>query len=266
MTRNQEGYSLSFYALATVGVAGVVGGLYYIYSIFNEEEETSEITQSKIEDLQQDLETNLSENMNNLTLDQAVRIISLMNKMTEEIVKKKKPDLDERRRAAINNEALYQELVGESLEERESAMMNAQEVISKKFNGINMEDIAKIMQSANPETVERLVLLSDKPQFEGTIPSKEKVKEIFTYYGNNMLFRMRDSQMAMNQGSMDPNQQQYIFFKILMSKMKVDDELFVKYRLTENQLKYLFYEYKLENDSEVKSLYDKCNRFSEMMG
>ncbi len=56
-------------------------------------------------------------------------------------------------------------------------------------------------------------------------------------------------------------------FPLLSSsiKIKVDDLLYLKFGMTENQIRYLIFEYSLMDDKEVKSINDKICKYEEML-
>jgi hypothetical protein len=44
-------YSLAFYSLAVLGVTGLLGGIYYIYTTFKKEQPPQEIKQNQTEEI-----------------------------------------------------------------------------------------------------------------------------------------------------------------------------------------------------------------------
>jgi hypothetical protein len=255
-----EGYSFGYYALGLLGITSIIGGLYYLYQVFNDDD-VSEQTSEAIEEMKQDVELKGGQ----LTPDVAIKIMALTNKQAEEFIRKSKPDLDERRRAALNDKARYDQICQEYFEIKEQAYVAASNSILSKFGNITMEDVQNIMSRVSPYDLERKSFEYDKPVFDGPLPDKLKVKEVFKIYGNEISTRMREFHQQMSRYQSDPNMQQYLIFTILILKIRIDDEMYMKYHLTETQLRYLLYHFDLMNDPEIKQVNEKISRFEDFM-
>lgn len=263
MDKDKGRYSNVFYALAAAGFVGAIGGLYYVYSLIGEDEDLTEEQADQIQELKQEVE----HTDGNLTIDICVQIMAMTTKVAEEIVKKAKPDIDERRRAALNNPEEYERITSEFLEAREMAAQNAHLSITKKFGNFSMEDFQRVLSTSSPMEIEKKTYELEKPVFIGPTPDKARVKEIFMYYGNQVCSQMRELQMNMNSNvNMDPSQQEYLIFRILILKQRLEDEMYVKYKISENQVKYLLYHYNLHEDPDVKNVIMKMSRYDEVMG
>jgi hypothetical protein len=256
----QNGYSIGYYILGALGISGVVGGLYYLFQAFNEEQ-ISEETSTMIEQMKQEADLNKGE----LTPDLAIKIMALTNKQAEEIIKKTKPDIDERRRASINDKAKYDQICQEYFEVKEAAYQSASNIILKKFGNFGMEDIQNVMSRISPYELERKSFSYEKPVFEGEFPNRAKVKEMFKYYGNELSMKMREFHQTMNRFQGDPNMQEFLIFGILVLKVRIDDELYIKYKYTEAQIRFLLYEYDLIDDPEIKEVNERISRFEDFM-
>jgi hypothetical protein len=257
----EPGHSIVYYALGLVGITSIIGGLYYFYQAFNEEP-ISEETTTVIEQMKQDVELKGGE----LTPDDAIKIMALTNKHAEELIKKAKPNIDQRRREAINDRSKYDQICQEYFESKENAYQTSTNIILKKFGNISMDDIQGILSRVSPYELERKTFEIDKPSFEGHIPDKQRVKEIFKYYGNELSAKMREFHTDMSRFQGDPNMQEYLIFGILILKVRVDDELYIKHNYTEAQIRYLLYHHDLINDPEIKEVNDKIARFEDFMG
>ena len=108
----------------------------------------------------------------------------------------------------------------------------------------------------------------EPPVFEGEKPSKDKVKQSFIYFGNKFMEEMQglSSQMRALQSNFNQQAQEMAMFNLLVCKMKVEDLLFIKFSITEPQVRYLLIEYQLHNDYEVREVQAKIASFEEMMG
>jgi hypothetical protein len=257
---NSKGYSIAFYSLAAIGITGLIGGLYYLYTTFNEEGEVSDDITNQLEEIKQEAE----DNKGVLTPELAIKIMALTNKQAEELIKKLKPDIDDRRRAALGTPD-YEQICQEYFEVKENAYQTATSVVLKKHVGVQMEDLHNVMSKVSPYDLERKAFKYEKPSFEGDLPSKSKVKEIFKYYGNQLASKMKEFHQRMNQFQADPNMQEFLIFRILILKVQIDDELYMKYKYTETQIRYLLYEYDLIDDPEIKEVNEKIAKFEEFL-
>jgi hypothetical protein len=255
-----NGYSIGYYSLGLLGITSIIGGLYYLYQAFNEEV-VSEQTNNEIEQMKQDVELKGGE----LTPDVAIKIMALTNKQAEEYIKKTKPDIDERRRAALNDKSRYDQICQEYFELKEQAYVAASNAILTKFGNFTMEDVQTIMARISPYDLERKSFEYDKPTFDNPLPEKQKVKDVFKVYGNEISTKMRDLYQQMSRYQNDPNMQQFLMISILILKIRIDDEMYLKYQLSETQVRYLLYHYDLMDDPDIKQVNDKISRFEEFM-
>lgn len=259
---NNKSYSTLFYGLVGAGVVGALGGLYYLYTILKGEPELTEDQNLQIEEIKQEIEDSKGE----LTPNLAIQIMAMTNKVSEEILKKLNPDINERRRAAIKNQAEYERLCVEYLEAKNHAYIAANNNVMNKF-GFNETDFQNVLQRVNPIEFEQKVFQYEKPNFENNIiPDKSVVKEAFIYYSNKFIEDMKEFRTMISQFYGDPAQQEMAFSRLLIVKLKVDDELFLKFNLTEHQIRYLLYEYNLLDDPEIRQMQNKLGKFEELLG
>jgi hypothetical protein len=254
-------YSKTFYGLVTAGVVGALAGLYYVYSVFNEEEELPEEQAEQLEELKQEVK----DSDGTFTADQAIQMMALTNKLGEEMLKKAKPGIDDKRRAAVNNPEEYERVCMEYFEAKENALQMANSIVVKNFGNVDMEEVGKLMQGLNPIEVEKKIFEYDKPTFTGITPDRQTTKDIFLFYGESLNREISEFYKTLGQIS-DPNQHEFMILKVLITKLRIEDELYLKYKLNEYQLKYLIYEYNLTEDPDIRRLSEQVNRFSDMMG
>lgn len=255
-----QSYSLTFLALAGTSIAGIIGGLYYFYTLFKDEPEISDEVEHNFEEIQETIQTGKE-----LTTDVAIKIIATVNKIAEDIMKSKKPDLDARRREQFNNEEEYEKLVYEFLECKEVCYNQATSVVLNKFN-ISMQDLQMKLSTVPPYEIEKKLLECEKPSFDESNKdiSKETTKQAFIYYANKFITQM--GEMGKMFQRIDPSQQDFVMFKLISIKTKVDDELWFKYQINENQMRYKIHEFKLYEDFEVKQLQNKIMAMDQHMG
>lgn len=258
-------YSDKFYFLAAAGVAGVVGGLYCLYSLFTEEEE--ELEEKEIFEIEE-IKNEITQNQGKLSKDNAIHILHLINHTAEENIKKNKPDLEIRRREVINDEAEYQKVCMEVFEAKELYYKQSSDKILAEFN-TNMEAINQQLMSIDQAEMEKKMLELEKTEFTEGKPNKEKSKEAFLYYGNKFLVEIQNltAQFKNMPGGMyNPQAQEMAMLSLLVGKMKVEDFLYIKYKLNEAQIRKLLVEYELHEDRDVKNLQAKMAAFEQMMG
>jgi hypothetical protein len=262
---NGKGRNGGSSALFWVGItaAGVASAwcLYKLYVLFNNEEELGEERLLQIQELKEEVEE-----AQELSPELAIQIMAMTNKFAEEIMKKMKPDIDEKRRAVFKQPEEYEKICIEMFECKEYAYNSATTKILKEF-GFSQEELQKVLQTINPYEMEKKIYDYEKPSFEDCpVPDKNQVKEAFMYYGKKFSEEMKDFHKEMSKSQMDPNNQEYIIFRLLVVKMKIDDELYFKYKYIEAQIRYLLYEYNLLDDPEVKRVHNNINQFDDMFG
>ena len=264
-SKKSGGYNTLFWGLGAAAVAGIIGSAYYIYTLMNPEEELSENELEQLKELQQEINSDEGKN-GGLTVETAIQIMAMTNRISEEMIKKNKPDLDDRRRAAINNPEEYERVCQEVFESKEWAYNESLQKVLSQFAGISLEDIHKLIQTVPPTEIERINHKYEKPTFDQqSVPEKKLVKEAYIYYGKIFKDEMKEFQRILSQQTQyDPQQDQYFFFKLLVMKMKVDDELYLKFKYTEPQIKFMLYEYNLLEDTEIKRVNEQLMRFDQM--
>ncbi len=256
-----------FYAMAAGALAALVGSAYYLYSLFAEEE-LSEEDMVKIEELKEELTQQMEEKSGGaLTPEIAVQIMAMTTKVGEEMIKKLKPDIDSRRRAALNRGDEYEIICQEYLEAREYCFQDATKKVLLQFGNYTFEDIQKAMMELHPSEFERINHKYEHATFD-VKPDRDTVKRAYIFYGRKFKDEMTNLQKIMppTRGQEpDMEQQQFMFFKLLMIKFKVDDLLYIKYKYTESQIKYLLFEYNLIEDPEVREINDQLARLDSQI-
>lgn len=74
------------------------------------------------------------------------------------------------------------------------------------------------------------------------------------------------NKMRMLQMRQDPMMEQMLMVSLMIEKTKVEDLLYIKYGISENQIKSLLEDYELLNDYEIMNVYQKIASFENMMG
>jgi hypothetical protein len=266
MDSKKNDYNATFWGLGVAAVTGILASAYYVYTLLSSEDELSESDLKEIEELREEINASEEVSTGPMNVETAVQIMAMTNRISEDMVKKLKPDLDDRRRAALKNPEEYEKLCHEVFEAKEWAYNQSLSKVIGQFGQISIEEIHKLMQTVPPQEIEKINHKYEKPNFkDGDLPDKKLTKDAFIYYGKLFKEEMKEFQKILSQqGQYDPQQDQYFFFRLLTMKMKVDDELFVKYKYTEPQIKFMLYEYNLFEDVEIKRVNEQLMRFDQM--
>jgi hypothetical protein len=260
MDDNNTFKSYFFKGLASVAI---IGGLYWLFRYTKDDSEDndsdSDNEQKKKENKEGDDTQNTSQAIDK---DLAIRIMAEINKKAEDIIKKVKPDIDHRRREAINDKDEYEKICSELFEAKESALQTANKMILGKYE-VDNEELNNELSKLHSYEIENGSYGYDTPHFDGPYPDKKKVKEIYIEYGEQLSKQMNNFQKDMNNFIYDETMQDYLIYRILVLKLKTEDKIYLKYRIAENQLKYLIFHYELLNDSDVSLVNEKINRLGE---
>lgn len=246
-------YSAKFYLMLGAGLVGLAGGLYYLYNLFAEEE-ISEIELIKIDEIAKKVE----ESKGVITQEVALQLLAKINKLSEDIIKKQNSDLEMRRREAINNDEEYQSVCMEYLRAKEEAYMTAMNMILQKFN-ITYEELSEKTSNLSMADLEKQILLMEKPDFPNGIPTKEVVKEAYLFFGSKFSTNMETIRKeTMNPMlNYDKGLQEAMMINFIVMKLKIDDELFLRFNYNELQIRSLLYEYNLFNDPDIQQIHKK---------
>ena len=226
------------------------------------EPELNEEDREKIEQIKEQVEVKSSGKLNT---DIAIKILAMINKKTEEHIKIIKPDLETRRREAFDKPEDYDQLCAEMIQTRNEVYMSISEKILNEF-GYTNEEIGVCLQTLPPIEIEQQMLAVEKPEFNDSKPSKEEAKIAFLFYGNKCVTEMHKFQGLMNNAGGDQYQQEYMLYQLMIMKFRIDDELHRTYKVGENQLRYLLYEYDLYSDPQIKKLVTNMAKLEYFMG
>ena len=61
----------------------------------------------------------------------------------------------------------------------------------------------------------------------------------------------------------DSKQQELVLYQLMILKFRIDDELYRNYSISENQLRFLLFEYNLADDPEIKKLMNDIAQYEE---
>ncbi len=89
---------------------------------------------------------------------------------------------------------------------------------------------------------------------------KETSKKAFVYYGDRFLTEMTGFYNEIFQLKQPPNENE-VMFTLAVIKTKCDDELYRFYGINEIQMRFLLYEYDVNDDPEVKEMHLKLKKY-----
>jgi len=270
---NSYGYKGIFWGLTAGAIASLTVSAYCLYNYLFGDEELADEEVNQIENIKHEMEEELQESGGSggpLKVETALQILTMTNRVAEEAFKRDYPLLDDERRAVVDDPDAYEGLCSDTFAAKEKCYQEAMSKVMSKFgSNITMEDLHKVMQGKNPMELEKLTHKYDKQSFIGKqIPDKATSKEAFLFLGKKFQTEMREFQVTMSriQNQNNPEQEQYMFFKMLMIKMKVDDIVYNKYKYTEQEIKYMLHEYNMFDDPEVRQVNLSMASFDQMFG
>ena len=233
---------------------------YYIFDYFFGEEESEEEKENEIIK-RINMELLLSHGTLNPKL--AVIISSYINQLYEKLEESNLSSLNEERRKYLNDRKKYEELAQDYLNKQNVLYSTSiKTVLDKLNNKINYQQIEQELSKLSNNEIEKLFFEYDKPLFNKNIPEKNIAKDAYLFYGNKLKDEMKNFQEEIVKIK-DLNENN-IHFRLQLIKLLVNDYLFNKYNLTERQLTFCVFEYKLLEDSEVLKVHDEINKLDSM--
>ncbi len=233
---------------------------YYIFDYFFGEEESEEEKENEIIK-RINMELLLSHGTLNPIL--AVIISSYINQLYEKLEESNLSSLNEERRKYLNDRKKYEELAQDYLNKQNVLYSTSiKTVLDKLNNKINYQQIEQELSKLSNNEIEKLFFEYDKPLFNKNIPEKNIAKDAYLFYGNKLKDEMKNFQEEIVKIK-DLNENN-IHFRLQLIKLLVNDYLFNKYNLTERQLTFCVFEYKLLEDSEVLKVHDEINKLDSM--
>jgi hypothetical protein len=202
-----------------------------------------------------------------LSVDRAVEIMALINEIADNKVKISLKDMEEKRRNNIHDKDEYERQCKEIFDIKEYIFSKTTEKILKETEFSSMEDIQNILKQHHPHEIEKKAYKYYHPSFENKDePDMETIKEAFLYYGKKFKKEIVEiDNLLKKQDGYEVELTNVIFFKLLVLKTRVEDRLYIKYDLTEAELRYLLFKYNLfDKDEEIKKLNLEISKFDDM--
>jgi hypothetical protein len=268
----KSGYSIWFYTLGALASAGIIGSAYYIFTLFQAEEVLEEENQDKINVMHEKMRENSKKGKAEIDVDIAMQIMSITDKIAQESMQKNYADLDNERREALKNgyDQEFEEYCMKYLEIKQIEYSRAGRLVLAQFPGYTEEDLQRVFQTADPRVMEQL---QNQQQFEKTelkepVIEVPKVKEIYKSYGDIFIKEMHKLNALMrndNSQKNDPQFEQLLMFKMMATKLKVEDLVYIKYSVTEADIKSLLVHHNLLNDPDIMAVNNQLMQMHQQL-
>jgi len=197
-----------------------------------------------------------------LSVDSALNVLYIFQRISENSVKRRYPDIDKRRRDAYWNDDEYEKICKDFLTYTAETYVEATDYITLKLysSGVTMESVQEVLGVFSPSELEKSIRKFNKPDCDEYVLNMEKsiIKEAFLYMGNKFIQDMSD--FLKNISKIKPDD---VMFKLMLIKSRVEDDLYLKYKLSEKQLQYLLYINNLYDDIDVQYIHDKMTNVNK---
>lgn len=198
-----------------------------------------------------------------LSEKRALKLVTYIHSKTENDLKSKYPNSDEERRNNLNNSELYEKICNECLNLKNMIFKEYIKKVEDKF-GYSYEEITKSLDALDPIEMEEKLIKLTLPRIDNEESfTKEMIFNAFEFYGNNCINKMKDIYKMIKDNSSDEEQKIYFNYQLMIQKFRIDDELYLKYGLKENQLKYLLFKYKLHKDPKIANILKEISHLEE---
>jgi hypothetical protein len=184
-----------------------------------------------------------------LTESKAIKLLSWFDNRIEEHIEEKKKESEALRLIHINNMERYKRICLELELVKENSRLIVDDEIKIKF-GVSKDEIMDTLKPVCPILLEKKLLKSLRRKFAGQTPDKEYVYNAFGVYLNRTLeelqklsFKYKDVNEIED---LEPREED-----LIVMKYRINDEILQKFNLDENKLKYLFFNYELDNIPEM---------------
>jgi hypothetical protein len=243
--------------------AASVGGIFFLFNYFRKDLSLTEDQKIQIEEIRQEIEESNCE----ITTEAAKQIIALIDHIAMENFKSKSY-IHEKRRSAIKNNIEYIKLCKETLNLKQSALSEATKKVLYYFGNISVEEIQKVLRKIPIYELEKVVKNSDSFLIQNSTPlDKNSIKEAYIFYAKRHGEMMNDNLSLIEHKSKQNNSitQEGLIEKILLIKIQIEDELYLKYKMNHSQLCYFLLEFNLMEDSDIKKLYEEVSSFNKIL-
>lgn len=272
MSDNKDLVSWKFYALLTGATVGVIGGMYFIYSLFNDsmDAEISDEQKEKLDEL-----VKLSENMNEAGESPeekkesdsafAIRIFKQINEVSEELFKNQYPEWIQKRRTLLKEKknTEYNSFCENILSEKMRFESQAAEMTLGRI-GMNQMQLQGMMEKIPQQ---EFMQLQQEMMARQQASSTNRRPELFTDDEVIQAFKeflrlktdMDNESKQMTQFMNDQSEEarMQFFLKLEINKYMIDDHLSNLYEVDFSTLMMLINSRQLFSRPEIAADYQK---------
>jgi hypothetical protein len=245
-------YSFSYYALLGVGVFGFLASSYKLYNLVFGRDNLKD--KSVIDDSRH---LSISDK-NNDKVDPvrfALKALAKLRIQMEEYLLEKSPNIHKLRRSfVLTSEEDYEVTCHKIIMLKNEAFRL---FIGKLNEGsvFSYDEIIEVTKTIPYLEMENRILRYMNLNVETTL-SKNEVTECFGFYSSKYIELMKEEINFIQKNSLNKNKD-YLNYRLSILKFRAEDILFIRYGLTELQLKTLVYRFNLDQEDNIrKSIYD----------
>jgi len=140
---------------------------------------------------------------------------------------------------------------------KQSVLHEATKIELYYFRNISIEEIQKVLRKIPIYELEKVVNKSDSFLIQNSTPlDKNCIKEAYIFYSKRHGEMMNDNLSLIENNSKQIDNsftQEGLIEKILLIKIQIEDELYLKYKINHAQLCYFLIEFNLMEDSDTQS-------------
>ena len=218
-------------------------------------------------------EEEIFDGLNKLTNEGCIKLITCINYLAERFYQIDNPGLDEQRRNCVDNYEEYLSLCNETFMAKQNEYQIASnKVLDSLGNKISFKELQDFLQNINQKDLETLTVSEMLKQndrlfnYNLTCLKKEEVKLAYIFYLTNFI---EEADKLLNNINSKENkeeneeEQKLLMFNFLTLKMQIDDKLYLKYNVIEEQLKLMLYKNELLLDGDIVKLQEKFEKLNE---
>lgn len=251
--------------IGIAGVAAFVSGLGYLYHVYSQEENESCINTSIAFNSLNDSKM-LPPTEKQLSKDKAIKLMAIIQNLSEEFVETKLPNFEEKRRKLINETKEYDKFCSQILKAKNEAQNQVIKNVEEKY-GYSYKAIADEIEKIDSiELEERLSRYNSKLLYQSKY-EEDLIRNAFIFYGNKCLEQIKNCEAILKDASSNSRNKEFFHDYYMIQKFKAEDELFLKFTISEVSLKYFLFKYKLNtSDKEISDLLNQIASKEEKFG
>jgi hypothetical protein len=230
----------TFYVLLSFGVFSVSSGLYFLYKSFNEEKEKEKKTKNT-----QNVPI-VKESRGGLKKQLGLEIFNKITFAYEEHLDQTDTKHHKMTRMSyLERPEEYARLAGAIMGQRQKDYVNIRDKFLKEYN-ITEQQYQDFLGQITMAECEISLFSNYQPKLNA-IPDATAVKEAFTYFAETMLniHQLYSGQDASLRSAY-----------LLIEKIRLEDDIYLRYGVSYFQLRYFIHQYNLLQDSTIREYYN----------